>query len=61
VYHDAWAEVGVGDGFTIPVDAPNRRIDYVLGSPDITFDRAEVVATDASDHLPLFVDLFVRG
>jgi endonuclease/exonuclease/phosphatase family metal-dependent hydrolase len=59
VFGDAWAEVGVGDGFTIPVDNPDRRIDYVLGSSDVTFRQARVPSTDASDHLPVVVDLTV--
>ena len=37
----------------------DRRIDYVLTSPQIGARHAEVVATGASDHLPLVVDLAV--
>ncbi|MEQ4208453.1 endonuclease/exonuclease/phosphatase family protein [Actinopolymorpha sp. B17G11] len=60
VFADAWAEVGEGAGPTYPVENPVSRIDYVLGSRDLVFRHAEVVPTDASDHLPLFVDLLVR-
>lgn len=56
---DAWTVVGEGDGYTIPVDAPNRRIDYVMTSANVEPVAAEVVATDASDHLPVVVDLLV--
>lgn len=51
---DAWAEVGKGDGFTIPVETPRRRIDWVL-LRGLTPTDAEVVRTDASDHLPVVV------
>jgi endonuclease/exonuclease/phosphatase family metal-dependent hydrolase len=50
---DAW-EAGSGDGSTIPVDAPTRRIDYIfLGSAWPTPTQAHVPATTASDHLPV--------
>jgi endonuclease/exonuclease/phosphatase family metal-dependent hydrolase len=58
VFADAWAEAGEGAGPTYPVESPVSRIDYVLGSRDLAFHHAEVVSADASDHLPLFVDLF---
>ncbi|HEY6739964.1 MAG TPA: endonuclease/exonuclease/phosphatase family protein [Actinopolymorphaceae bacterium] len=57
---DSWAKVGRGDGFTIPVDEPNRRIDYILGSADLRPVRAKVVRDDASDHLPYVADYLVR-
>jgi endonuclease/exonuclease/phosphatase family metal-dependent hydrolase len=49
---DVWRAVGNGDGFTIPVTAPNRRIDWILvrGLEPVS---AEVLKTDASDHLPV--------
>ena len=50
---DAW-EAGSGNGATIPVDAPTRRIDYIfLGSAWPTATQAHVPATTASDHLPV--------
>jgi endonuclease/exonuclease/phosphatase family metal-dependent hydrolase len=58
-YADAWTRAGTGPGYTIPVEAPDRRIDYVLTSPEIGAVNAEVIATDASDHLPLVADLAV--
>lgn len=56
---DAWARAGRGDGFTYDAATPHGRIDYVLTSPDVEARGAEVVATDASDHLPVVADLAV--
>jgi endonuclease/exonuclease/phosphatase family metal-dependent hydrolase len=58
---DAWAQAGVGDGFTYDAASPHARIDYVLSSPDVVARTATVVATDASDHLPVVVDLALPG
>jgi endonuclease/exonuclease/phosphatase family metal-dependent hydrolase len=57
MFADAWTRAGEGPGFTIPVEAPDRRIDYVLTSPEIGARSAAVIATDASDHLPVVADL----
>lgn len=56
---DVWSAVGQGDGFTIPVQAPNRRIDWILvrGLQPV---RAEVLKTDASDHLPVAATVKLR-
>ncbi len=53
---DAWAAVGKGEGFTIPVRAPTRRIDWILvrGLEPVS---AEVIRTEASDHLPVLATL----
>lgn len=53
VLDDAWVEAGTGPGFSYPVENPDRRIDYVLGSRDVRFVNAEVISADASDHLPV--------
>lgn len=50
---DSWEEAGVGDGFTYSTDSPSVRIDYVLTSDDLTTRTAAVIASDASDHLPV--------
>jgi endonuclease/exonuclease/phosphatase family metal-dependent hydrolase len=42
---------------TFPSDVPGCRIDYILISPELTCDGSQVVATTASDHLPLWADL----
>lgn len=56
---DAWAVGGAGDGATFPSDAPRMRIDHVLVTPELTVTAASVVASAASDHRPLVVDLLV--
>jgi endonuclease/exonuclease/phosphatase family metal-dependent hydrolase len=56
-FADAWSLGGEGPGFTIPAEAPDRRIDYVLVSDGLAVDHAEVIPTLASDHLPLAADL----
>lgn len=53
---DAWTTAGEGPGYTIPVHAPARRIDFVFHSPHLVPVAARVPRTDASDHLPLVVD-----
>ena len=52
LFTDTWAAVGGGDGFTIPVEAPAKRIDWILvrGLEPVS---AEVLKSDASDHLPV--------
>lgn len=59
VLTDVWAAVGSGDGFTIPVAAPTKRIDWILvrGLDPVS---AEVLKTEASDHLPVVATLKVR-
>ena len=58
-FSDVWSAVGRGDGFTIPVESPNRRIDWILvrGLEPV---RAEVLHTNASDHLPVVATLRLR-
>jgi endonuclease/exonuclease/phosphatase family metal-dependent hydrolase len=55
VLGDAWV-AGVGRGFTYPANAPTRRIDVVLHSPDFVPNAATVLATTVSDHRPVAVD-----
>jgi endonuclease/exonuclease/phosphatase family metal-dependent hydrolase len=57
---DAWS-VGYGRGYTQPADEPRRRIDFVLTSPDLEPVSAQVLDTDASDHLPVSVVLDAPG
>lgn len=54
--HDAW-EPSLRPGYTYPASDPGSRIDYVFVSGQLTVRDADVVATDASDHLPISVDL----
>jgi endonuclease/exonuclease/phosphatase family metal-dependent hydrolase len=51
---DAWS-AGEGEGYTVPVDSPDRRIDYIFLSPHFAADSARVLRSEASDHLPLVV------
>jgi endonuclease/exonuclease/phosphatase family metal-dependent hydrolase len=60
VYRDAWELAGDGAGLTFPTDDPEKRIDYVLTSPDIDVVNAEVLDTDASDHLPVVADVVIE-
>ncbi len=57
---DSWAVAGSGSGLTYPTADPVKRIDYVTHSPNIQTLDADVVATQASDHLPVVADLVVR-
>lgn len=58
---DAWEITGKGDGFTIPVKKPTRRIDYVFVSKEtVTPVRLEVIPSIASDHLPLLAELRLK-
>lgn len=62
LFVDAWQTKGEGDGFTIPVEKPDRRIDYVWTSkePPVEVLAAKVIATDASDHLPVLVEFALK-
>lgn len=57
MFTDAWEVAGGGDGFTFPANAPDRRIDYVLTSPGITAQLANVEQALASDHLLVTADV----
>lgn len=52
---DAWNKAGEGEGFTIPVKNPDRRIDYIFYSGNTKATEANVFYSEASDHLPLCV------
>jgi len=56
---DAWTECGRGDGCTHPAHRPNKRLDHVLCSAGVIPSSAQVLRSDASDHLPLVVDLLI--
>jgi endonuclease/exonuclease/phosphatase family metal-dependent hydrolase len=57
-FRDAGAS---GDHPTFRADRPDARIDYVWSSARFAADGVSVVATLASDHLPVLVDLDVRA
>ncbi len=56
---DAFPAVGEAPGETFPATDPRARIDYLLLPEDVKVARAFVDrgAAEASDHLPLVVDL----
>jgi endonuclease/exonuclease/phosphatase family metal-dependent hydrolase len=60
-YWDAWVAAGEGDGATFPAREPTARIDYVFASAGLTVESVSVgKAPDASDHLPVIVDLAIE-
>jgi endonuclease/exonuclease/phosphatase family metal-dependent hydrolase len=61
-FTDAWLGVGAGAGDTYPAGGPQKRIDWVLlrDAERLAPLRAWVVPTEASDHLPLVVDLHLH-
>jgi len=61
---DAWATAERGDGFTFPASRPEARIDYVFVSGSITVDSASLGgkgSAEASDHLPVCVDVVLTA
>jgi endonuclease/exonuclease/phosphatase family metal-dependent hydrolase len=58
---DAWARGGEGSGYTYPAESPDRRIDYVLVTPEVEVRAAEVLASPASDHLQVVAEVAVPG
>lgn len=59
VFEDSWALAGDGAGLTFPAAAPEKRIDFILTSPDIEVLDAQVIQTGASDHLPVVADVAI--
>lgn len=57
---DVWPECGKGAEATYPAHSPAKRIDYLLLTAAMQCTGASVIATDASDHRPLLVDVKVR-
>lgn len=47
--------------FSFPSDAPDRKIDYIFVSPDITVEEADIPAIVASDHRPHTADIIIPG
>jgi endonuclease/exonuclease/phosphatase family metal-dependent hydrolase len=61
-FDDVWVRVGQGDGCTVPVAQPNRRIDYFwIGKNQLlTSKSAWVVDSAASDHLPVVAEFEIN-
>lgn len=58
---DAWELAGQGSGFTIPVESPRRRIDYIwISAATIEPVQMKVLHSTASDHLPLLGEFRLR-
>lgn len=47
--------------FSFPSDAPDRKIDYIFVSPDITVEAADIPAIVASDHRPHTATIIIPG
>ncbi|SDJ98581.1 endonuclease/exonuclease/phosphatase family protein [Sediminibacillus albus] len=47
---DVWTGEG---GWTYPAVSPQKRIDYILASSNLTVSNTEVIQTNVSDHLPV--------
>ena len=56
---DAFAQGGLGNGFSFPARLPVMRIDYIWLGRAMRARRAYTVATGASDHLAVVADLEV--
>lgn len=56
---DAWPRAGRGRGATFPSGWPRRRLDHVHCGRGVQATQARVVASAASDHRPLVVDLLI--
>lgn len=57
-FSDAWEGAGTGNGFTYSSEAPVKRIDYVYLFPKTAWrvKSADVLSSDASDHLPMVIE-----
>jgi endonuclease/exonuclease/phosphatase family metal-dependent hydrolase len=54
---DALEAAGHSDAFTYWDAVPQRRIDYVFLTPDLTLGRSWVAQSRASDHLPVVAEV----
>lgn len=57
---DSFLESGAGFGFTYAGRIPFLRIDYILHSPQMESQNAEVIREKLSDHYPIAVELKMR-
>jgi endonuclease/exonuclease/phosphatase family metal-dependent hydrolase len=48
---------GNGSRFTFDSRTPRARIDWIYGTPDVSFSNFQIPQTLASDHLPVVVDV----
>jgi endonuclease/exonuclease/phosphatase family metal-dependent hydrolase len=62
-FDDAWVTSRArGDGFSYPADKPLKRIDHIFyrSGDRVRAKKAWVVATLASDHIPVVAELEIR-
>ncbi len=59
-FTDVWDSVDNDKGFTYSSTRPTKRIDFIFVSDDIKVKKAKVLETQASDHLPLLVELEIN-
>ncbi len=61
-FHDTWARVGQGTGFSFPAGKPIKRIDYLWISKDEALMplKAWIPESEASDHLPVVAEFELR-
>jgi endonuclease/exonuclease/phosphatase family metal-dependent hydrolase len=52
-FRDGFVDVGRGFGYTYPSDRPWMRIDRILASAPLAFQRFDVLSGPGSDHLPI--------
>lgn len=57
---DAFAAIGVGNGFTFSSDAPDRRIDYLWLSSDLVASDFFIPVSTASDHYGVAITVGVK-
>ncbi|WP_229683091.1 endonuclease/exonuclease/phosphatase family protein [Virgibacillus oceani] len=61
-FQDVWTMAGKGDGYTYPETSPEKRIDYILTSPNSTISNTNVIDSIASDHLAVTTEVtLTRG
>lgn len=59
-FDDAWVTSRAkGDGFSYPADKPVKRIDHIFYRERVRARKAWVVATLASDHIPVVAELHI--
>jgi endonuclease/exonuclease/phosphatase family metal-dependent hydrolase len=58
-WKDTWLQAGQGNGYTIPVPIPTRRIDFIWTPPGSTLGAksASVPFSQASDHFPVVTEI----
>ena len=60
-FDDAWVTSRAkGDGFSYPADKPVKRIDHIFYGERLRAKKAWVVASLASDHVPVVAELELK-